>query len=392
MRLFKYELKKNILRISVLLLLLALVLVNAYKQYETAKFLGESGIATGVQYKSDLGRPMYEAFKGELSTEKLEKIKSYHDKMGELIHSSDFKPTNESDDRFYSGFAMGDFNESSRTIDRMMYAYTYPNLMIELKERANENITFYEGRSDYEVRKNCLVAELYTGRKIKVYGNYGAFKLYFDYEFSTLVIIVMLIYAFATSFTNEKATGTDRIIRSCHRGESVYLTKHVVMLLFIFISVVLFTLLDVVRFCSFYDGTFINQPLYAIEEYKYTPFNITILGAIILSTFAKLVALSFVGELVFVISSFTRNSGLAIALSFASAGAVILISEHIPSVFSPLSLVNAESWLKDPQFINILGHPALSLFVQLAFAVVLTIALAIICYLKTAYTKKEKRI
>ncbi|MBQ8791662.1 MAG: ABC transporter permease [Ruminiclostridium sp.] len=392
MKLFKFELKKNILRISVLLLLVALIIVNFYKQYETARFLGESGIAKGVQYKSDSGRPMYEAFKGEITTEKLEKIKSYHDKMGELIHSGDFKPTNESDDRFYSGFAMGDFNESAKTIERITYAYTYPNLMIELKERAKENITFYEGRSDYEVRKNSLVAGLYTGRRIKVYGNYGAFKLFFDYEFSSLVIIVMIIYTFATSFTNEKTTGTDRIIRSCHRGKSVYLTKHAVMLLFVFASVVLFTLLDVVRFCSFYDGTFINQPLYAIEEYKYTPFNVTISGAILLSAFAKLIALIFVGELVFVISAVTKNAGLAIALSFASIGIVIFIGEYLPSTFSPLSLLNAESWLKDPQFINILGYPVISILVQLISAVALTTALAIICYFKTAYAKKEKRI
>lgn len=88
---------------------------------------------------------------------------------------------------------MGDLNFSEETADKMRYAYLYPNQMIELKQRADENIEFYTGRSDFEVRKNELVKQLYTGRRISAYGNYEAFRLYFDYEFSSLVIIVMII-------------------------------------------------------------------------------------------------------------------------------------------------------------------------------------------------------
>lgn len=42
MKLFKYELKKNVLRLSVFILLLALIGVNLFKQHETARFLGYS--------------------------------------------------------------------------------------------------------------------------------------------------------------------------------------------------------------------------------------------------------------------------------------------------------------------------------------------------------------
>ena len=52
MKLFKYELKKNVLRLSVFILLLALIGVNLFKQHETARFLGDSRIAIGVEDKS----------------------------------------------------------------------------------------------------------------------------------------------------------------------------------------------------------------------------------------------------------------------------------------------------------------------------------------------------
>ena len=51
MKLFKYELKKNVLRLSVFILLLALIGVNLFKQHETARFLGDSRIAIGEEDK-----------------------------------------------------------------------------------------------------------------------------------------------------------------------------------------------------------------------------------------------------------------------------------------------------------------------------------------------------
>ena len=74
MKLFKYELKKNVIRLSVFILLLALIGVNLFKQHETARFLGDSRIAIGVEDKSSLGRKMYEEYKGELTLQKFEEI------------------------------------------------------------------------------------------------------------------------------------------------------------------------------------------------------------------------------------------------------------------------------------------------------------------------------
>lgn len=59
------------LRLSVFILLLALIGVNLFKQHETARFLGDSRIAIGVEDKSSLGRKMYEEYKGELTLQNL---------------------------------------------------------------------------------------------------------------------------------------------------------------------------------------------------------------------------------------------------------------------------------------------------------------------------------
>lgn len=156
MKLFKYELKKNVLRLSVFILLLALIGVNLFKQHETARFLGDSRIAIGVEDKSSLGRKMYEEYKGEFTLQKFEALGEYRDYLQDYISSDEYKPTEEANDRFFTGYAMGDLNYSEETADKMRYAYLYPNQMIELKQRADENIEFYTGRSDFEVRKTSL--------------------------------------------------------------------------------------------------------------------------------------------------------------------------------------------------------------------------------------------
>jgi hypothetical protein len=51
---------------------------------------------------------------------------------------------------------MGDLNYSEETADKMRYAYLYPNQMIELKQRADENIEFYTAEVILRLEKTSL--------------------------------------------------------------------------------------------------------------------------------------------------------------------------------------------------------------------------------------------
>ena len=54
MKLFKYELKKNILRLPVLLLFAALILVSLYKHSETVQLYGtQDYLADGLMHASN---------------------------------------------------------------------------------------------------------------------------------------------------------------------------------------------------------------------------------------------------------------------------------------------------------------------------------------------------
>lgn len=69
---------------------------------------------------------------------------------------------------------------------------------------------------------------------------------------------------------------------------------------------------------------------------------------------------------------------------------MIIISEHINPLFSPLSLLNTESWMKDFNCVNIFGYPVLSFIVQFVITAALIALLTAICYFRAGYIRKEK--
>lgn len=114
MKLFKYELKKNILRLPVLLLFAALILVSLYKHNETVQLYGtQDYLADGLMHN------IYQAYKGEITDEKIQRIAAYRNEMSAIVSSSDFDYPTTPDDRYYTGFAFGDNGSSEKVIEEM---------------------------------------------------------------------------------------------------------------------------------------------------------------------------------------------------------------------------------------------------------------------------------
>ena len=373
MRLLIYELKKNVFRVSLFLLLVAFLGIDIYKIHENIRLFGsrppyeEGGI--------------FEEFKGELTLQKIQEALDYQKKMSAVIASGSFS-TDTPSDEFFDGYAFGDYNNINYIVEIYDGLYHYPQEIEAIKARADENIAFYTGKSDYEVNKNNLIKSLYSGRKITVFGRYNTFELYFDYEFSSLLIIVLMVFAFSAAFASEKVTGTNKIMISCGQARSVFWAKHLSMYLFIFVITVLFSVTDLMIFGSVYGLEYIEQPLYAMEGYRYAPFAVTVLGAVLLSMLGKVIAFIFVGEVIMLISTFFKNIGACIAVCLAGILGIILISERLPESISPISLVNAETQLQSFSTVNIFSLAIPAPLVTIIISIALTVIINIICYIR----------
>ena len=381
MKLFFYELIKNIFRLPLLIMIIAFALVNLYKLNETFRLYSPSdyyGSGDDPVYTDGI----YEQYKGEMTEQKIKQALEYQQKMDAIISSGNYDTKNPSSE-FYTGFAFADKLETDRLIENMQEIYLYPNDIIALRRQADENISFYTGKSSFEVNKILLIKALYHDRIIPVYGRYRAFDMYFDYEFSSLLIILLIIFAFAPSFVKEKSIGANRTIISCGRARSVFWAKHCSMYLFVLIMTVIFAVFDLIYFGSLYGLEFIEQPLYAMADYRYTPFAITVGGALVFSVIGKLIAFLFIGELVMLISTFGKNIGACVAVSLAGIIGLILISEQLPEFLSPINLVNMKNQLSSFEVVGVFGIPIPAPAFTAAVSLVLTVIAHIICYIRT---------
>ena len=382
-KLLCYEIKKNVLKLPLLFLLIGLAAVNLYKIRETVRYEGSDGYTIIMKGEESPFQKMESAFYGEINSELIEKIQAYSDKMGAIIAGGNYDTENASDE-FYTGYAFGDNNVIGEIKEAVREAYMYPNSIMELKKRADICIDFFNGKNEYEVRKNELLKTLYDGRKISVFGGYEAVELYFDYEFSSFVIMIIMIFVFSAAFSNEMLTGTDKIIKSSGRAGSIFWAKHFSMYAFAAALTIIFSLTDILYFGRFYGLGFFDQPLYAIPEYRFAPYNITIFGAIALSCLFKTLALIFVGEVIMLISSLTKNLCAAMPMCFAAIGAMIFANGYIPEFASPFTLFSAEKMLGEFKCLNIFGYPVPEFIVTILLTLIYTAVLHIICYRKTA--------
>lgn len=382
-KLFCYEIKKNVLKLPLLFLLIGLAAVNLYKIRETVRYEGSDGYTIIMKGEESPFQKMESAFYGEINSELIEKIQAYSDKMGAIIAGGKYDTENASDE-FYTGYAYGDNNVIGEIKEAVREAYMYPNSIMELKKRADICIDFFNGKNEYEVRKNELLKTLYNGRKISVFGGYQAVELYFDYEFSSFVIMIIMIFVFSAAFSNEMITGTDKIIKSSGRAGSIFWAKHFTMYAFAAALTIFFSLADILYFGRFYGIGFFDQPLYAIPEYRFAPYNITIFGAIALSCLFKTLALILVGEVIMLISTLTKNLGAAMTLCFTAIGAMIFANGYIPEFMSPFTLFSTEKMLGEFKCLNIFGYPVPEFIVTILLTLIYTAVLHIICYRKTA--------
>ena len=388
MKLFIYELKKNVFRVSLLILFGAFLLLDLYKLFENLKVTYRTDYNELMQTGQIDKNGIYEEFGGEITPESIQKILDYHAYMNGIISGGDYDTKNPSDE-FYTGYAFSDWTDITRLEESVRDVYLYPNDILALRQRADECIEFYTGKNNYERNKNLLIKSLYYGRNIPVYDAYEEYSLYFDYEFSSLLIILMIIFAFAPTFVKEKSTGSDRIINSCRRSGAVFWAKHCTMYLFIFAAVLIFSLFDLMFYGILYGFDSAEQPLYAMADFRYTPFAVTIGGGLLLSFFGKLAAYLFVGEVVMLISTVGKNTGGCVAGSLAVIMGLILLSEHIPSCLSPINLVNLKNQISEFSAVRIFDIPVPSPIFTFALTLLITAALHILCYIRTA--KKARR-
>ncbi len=348
MKILYFEARKGILRryvMAALALFLCLNTLKIYTDYRAGEIREVAANTAGMQIAY---AKLYDRVKGQMTSDTVGFIVSEEERLSALMADGTY--SREWQDDTYSGYYFGDYFLIHKYFYApMSYCVHYPKTMNTTLEQVQDNLTLYEASGN---RQNAVesryILDHYTGRTISEFYCYDAWEKLLAYDFSDLLILLLLVLGIAPIFTREKENGMTLILYSSKRGKwPLILSKCGTAMLFAFLLTALFALANVLTFgglCGF-EGS--QSPLYAIEAYQNTPFPVTISTFFLLCVFAKAIGFGVMALLLALLSACCQKAlipcliglVLSVILSFISgwAASAVWWKESL-SALSPLTL------------------------------------------------------
>lgn len=358
MRLFLLECKKMICSPNMLLLLLLLLMINFGKITIFLHYhpmLGES-----LTRKADTAYRENESnYEGEMTQQKAEEIvkgyQSYNDFMFGI------REYDEADEFCYRIYAL------------YKYQYTYHVMLQEILDEASVNVEFFQNKNDsYQTELNQLIQKVYSGRQIKKYYNSEDFSYLFEYQFSTLLLLLFALILSYQFFYSEKENGMYQMLISLgKKRQRVFAAKYLNLYLGILFMGMGLYIQDYILYGKMLNLNGSLNPVYAIQSYCHTPFDVSILGYYIL-TCAVRISILFLITLIFV---FVEQLFSGRILPVVAGGLVA-----VGVIFTGDAYLNIGVYGKKLHVISILNHAVPAGCVWLIAYVVLLLIVSVLAY------------
>lgn len=362
MKIIYYEMRKSWLKLSTLIVIVLFSVLNFIRMNDICRT--DNSLTYG-----ELGKAyfkIYDTLCGELTEEKIapfrQRAKELENDVMDKVFSYEYQP-----DKYYSGYVWGDFMLHNVEIaPEITYCMTYPNTSNRITAKAAESYNFYKNvGNDFETKKNLLIYNLYQNRSIPEYRATYWTNLFFDYDFSSLLCVIMLILGLSASFSTEKESGMFRLIAAAGRNAGTAFAKICSCALFCAFLSVYFTSCDLLSTNILLGVRGLDMPLYSAAMFEKTPFGFSFAGAIFLWVGVRFLALFAISVMILTISRFAPNTIIAMAASFGVSLGLILFTAFSGSVWNPVCALTPSTYTTDFSIVNIGGDPVLTLYAAL---------------------------
>lgn len=397
-RLVKFELRKIFLRWPIFAALILFTLIDIVKinsVYRGTSYLAENNVWHTVYWEQ------YEEYQGEMTLDKIEALLSVYRPLEEM--TADLTATTAHDvEGTFTGNIYSDKNLLNRYfVSPMEYLYTYRYSANEVAERAKANIEVYSERGNtYEMRKNALIVQLYSGRAITDFYYTEGFQLYLNYDFSTLLVLLLILYGLSQAFTVDKEREMNQLLLTAvNGGISTILAKIIAASLFVAAVSLWFSTVDFFSF-HFVSEMFAagSLPVYAVENLGEASVNLSLLQYSIASAACRALGFWVLG-MVFLLAGEVGQHAL---IPFAVNGCLFLLAAAAGVVWSyssagwlkvwnPYSLLVNRVLFGKTEFINLFGTPVLTWQVALGAAVIFGAAAVFLVLLFGGKNELHKR-
>lgn len=379
----KFEIKK-LVRIRFLwFMLLLLSLIDVYKIY-----LMKSATSSDI----DGHETIYNEIKGEVTGQKIDFVVSNYKKNLEKVNSGNYS-TEEKEDGTFTGHVFGDKGEFEYFYNELKYVYDYPSMMKVLLKGADENIQFYQKiHNTYEVRKNQKIKDIYGQRKLTNYYEMKNLKTYLDYDFSSILVIVMILIGVPELMLQEKQRNMEGILCISKVGMTkVVGAKICGIASFVFAITIYFTFLDFISFMGIYGLDGLTQPLYGMSEYKFCSVNLLVYQFVILNCLIKIVAYLFLAYCMCCITVMLRRAIPVAVAGIISVGIFIWIAVYTTWNVNPVLLLKLNTMIEKYQSVSVFHYPVQKYVVVAGILMIGNMVLIIISLLWTKFFVEGRR-
>lgn len=318
-----------------------------------------------------------EQIKGEITNEKLSFVIEKKRELEELIQSGNFS-TEYSEDT-YSGYQYGDWNIFVEIYNSLDYTYHYPNLLQNVTDKATENLALYPYDS-YEAKLSQKILDTYPNRVISFYYDTDGYEQYFKYDFSSLLVILLLLLILSPIFAEETELKMNLLILSSPKGKSSVTKAKLSVAVLISIGVsLMFSMLDFVLFFFIFRLEGANNPLYSLESFAYTQFGGTIWQYTTISILIKLLANIFFAILFLFFSSLFSSQLPAFICSGGTVFLLIVCYDFSPiqcmKQLNPIMLFTNRLLMDSFVQTDIFGNPVDTIIILAGMVSIITFVL-----------------
>lgn len=362
MKMLYFEMRKSWLRIPILIALIVMSALSIFKLNGECRAANTRRNGDGKTWYWSV----YKQYCGEISNEKIADFSAISNSLSAKYNNGNYSTAY--NDAYITGYLAGDYVLYNIDIKpEIAYAVTYPNISNAIAAKAYENIDIYNSVGmSYEAQRNRLIYRAYQNRFIPEYRTTFWAEIFFKYDFSSLLCIIMLVAGLSSCFTNERESGMKTLITAAKQNTKTDFAKIVSSAVYSAFLSVYFTLSDLISLHLLVGVDGLNMTIYSAETLQKSPFQFSFFSAIILWMFIRFVSLFLISLIILLVSKLSANTIVSISSAFVACLLLMLFSGWNKNVFNPVCSLNPSSYFEEFSALNICGFPILTLYIALA--------------------------
>lgn len=385
-----FELKKLFRNHLIIMMFLFLSVLNVYRIYSGYRDL----VAQEPQYYNARFQE-YARASGEWSNEKISYVLENYQKAKAIIDAGGYS-TEPNQPGTVTGYVFGDYGLFGEIKNEMDTMYHYADTTSSITKKAADYAKFYtEKGNTFEAKRNRLIVQTYQNRNVNAFYDTSGLKAYFKYDFSTLLILVLLIPLLSPLYAREHELEMQGLLQITQNYPKMTVCKMIAGTSAVCIVSILFFIQDFAAFTILYRIEGLSQPVYTLPGFFYSPLNISITSYILCNAAFKILCFLVFGFLCMMISALVKNEVIPFCITLVTAAFLILADAflNLPAIscFNPVTLLSSAKLFQEFSTVNICNIPIFSWILSFSAAVTECMILSVITFLICRYKTKQRR-